>query len=146
LLDQAWKEHLLALDHLRQGIGLRAYGQRDPLNEYKREAFELFSEMLAKLRESIISVLAHLELRISTPEAELFGQPPTEMHESRQDPAFADAEAASPGADVAVLNRPRRRPAGALDPKAPDSWGKVSRNAPCPCGSGKKYKHCHGTQ
>jgi preprotein translocase subunit SecA len=146
LLDQAWKEHLLALDHLRQGIGLRAYGQRDPLNEYKREAFELFSEMLAKLRESIISVLAHLELRISTPEAELFGQPPTEMHESRQDPAFADSEPASPGADVAVLNRPRRRPAGAPDPKAPDSWGKVSRNAPCPCGSGKKYKHCHGTQ
>jgi preprotein translocase subunit SecA len=146
LLDQAWKEHLLALDHLRQGIGLRAYGQRDPLNEYKREAFELFSEMLAKLRESIISVLAHLELRISTPEAELFGQPPTEMHETRQDPAFADAEAPAPGADVAVLSRPRRRPAGALDPKAPDSWGKVSRNAPCPCGSGKKYKHCHGTQ
>jgi preprotein translocase subunit SecA len=146
LLDQAWKEHLLALDHLRQGIGLRAYGQRDPLNEYKREAFELFSEMLAKLRESVVSVLAHLELRISTPESELFGQPPTEMHESREDPAFSDTEAPAPGANVAVLNRPRRHPTGAPDPKAPDSWGKVSRNAPCPCGSGKKYKHCHGTQ
>ncbi len=145
LLDQAWKEHLLALDHLRQGIGLRAYGQRDPLNEYKREAFELFSEMLTRLRESVVSVLAHLELRISTPESELFAQEPQPMHESRVDPAFAEAEAAGPGGDVAVMTRPRRRAAAAVvDPKAPDTWGKVARNAPCPCGSGKKYKHCHG--
>ncbi|HUA54493.1 MAG TPA: preprotein translocase subunit SecA [Candidatus Sulfotelmatobacter sp.] len=151
LLDQAWKEHLLALDHLRQGIGLRAYGQRDPLNEYKREAFALFSEMLARLRESVVSVLAHLELRISTPESELFAQQPGPTQETREDPAFAEAEApgssAAPGGDVAVLARPRRRATGgAVDPKAPDTWGKVSRNAPCPCGSGKKYKHCHGAQ
>jgi preprotein translocase subunit SecA len=146
LLDQAWKEHLLALDHLRQGIGLRAYGQRDPLNEYKREAFELFSEMLARLRESIVSVLAHLELRISTPEAELFNQAPAEMHETREDPAFGAAEAPAGAGDVAVLSRPRRHPTGQIDPKVPDSWGKVARNAPCPCGSGKKFKHCHGTQ
>ncbi|MEJ0072436.1 MAG: preprotein translocase subunit SecA [Pseudomonadota bacterium] len=149
LLDQAWKEHLLALDHLRQGIGLRAYGQRDPLNEYKREAFELFSELLARLRESVISVLAHLELRISTPESELFGQQPTAMQESREDPAFAETEALGTGTDgMALPARQRRRAAGlvSVDPAVPDSWGKVARNAPCPCGSGKKFKHCHGTQ
>ena len=146
LLDQAWKEHLLALDHLRQGIGLRAYGQRDPLNEYKREAFELFSELLTRLRESVVSVLAHLELRISTPESELFGPTQTEMHESREDPAFADTAPPPTDGDVAVLSRPRRRAAGPVDPNTPESWGKVSRNAPCPCGSGKKYKHCHGAQ
>jgi preprotein translocase subunit SecA len=150
LLDQTWKEHLLALDHLRQGIGLRAYGQRDPLNEYKREAFELFSEMLGRLRESVISVLAHLELRVQSPEDELFAREQGPMQEVREDPAFADeggAGAPRGDGDVALLNRPRRHASGAAaDPNVPESWGKVSRNAACPCGSGKKYKHCHGAQ
>ncbi|MBI3517249.1 MAG: SEC-C domain-containing protein, partial [Proteobacteria bacterium] len=147
LLDQAWKEHLLALDHLRQGIGLRAYGQRDPLNEYKREAFELFSEMLARLRESVTSVLANLELRIQTPEDELFARREVATQEIREDPAFAEAEAPASGGDVALMTRPRRRAAApVVDPRAPETWGKVARNAPCPCGSGKKYKHCHGAQ
>jgi len=127
ILDQVWKEHLLALDHLRQGIGLRAYAQRDPLNEYKREAFELFEDLLNRLREQVVSVLAHLELRISTPEEALFAPEPShKMVETRDDPALAMAEGnSSASAD-------------------PASWGRVSRNAPCPCGSGKKYKHCHG--
>jgi len=95
----------------------------------------------------VVSVLAHLELRISTPESDLFGPRPTEMHESREDPAFAEAEVPAPSGDVAVLNRPRRRAAGgAVDPNNAETWGKVARNAPCPCGSGKKYKHCHGGQ
>ncbi|MBV8168742.1 MAG: SEC-C domain-containing protein, partial [Alphaproteobacteria bacterium] len=146
LLDQAWKEHLLVLDHLRQGIGLRAYGQRDPLNEYKREAFELFSEMLGRLRESVTSVLAHLELRIQTPEEELFARQQGPMQEVHEDASFPD-EAPRGDGDVAVLNRPKRNATGAAaDPTQPDTWGKVSRNAPCPCGSGKKYKHCHGAQ
>jgi preprotein translocase subunit SecA len=103
--------------------------------------------MLGRLRESVVSVLAHLELRISTPETELFGQQPQPMQESRVDPAFAEAEALAPGGDVAVMARPRRRAAAPMvDPKVPDTWGKVARNAPCPCGSGKKYKHCHGAQ
>ncbi len=71
LLDQIWKEHLLALDHLRQGINLRAYAQRDPLNEYKREAFQLFQEMLGHLREQVTSVLSRVELRVQRPEEEL---------------------------------------------------------------------------
>ena len=119
ILDQAWKEHLLQLDHLRQGIGLRAYAQRDPLNEYKREAFNLFEQMLHDLRERVTSVLAHVELRVGPSEAEQALAPhgPSEMHESPRDPAFAEGD---------------------------ENWADTPRNAPCPCGSGKKYKHCHG--
>ncbi len=93
ILDQVWKEHLLSLDHLRQGIGLRAYAQRDPLNEYKREAFNLFQGVLERLRERVTLVLAHVELRMD-PAAEpaLQPPPPPEMHETRADPAFAEAD------------------------------------------------------
>ena len=142
ILDQAWKEHLLQLDHLRQGIGLRAYGQRDPLNEYKREAFNLFEQMLDDLRERVTSVLAHVELRVGPSEDEV-NQSLTprqqEMHESRQDPAFADAAAE---AGIAGAGTVRNRTA---NPNDPSTWGATPRNAPCPCGSGKKYKHCHGS-
>ncbi len=153
ILDQTWKEHLLALDHLRHGIGLRAYGQRDPLNEYKREAFELFEAMLTRLRERVTMVMSHLELRMA-PEEEIAaararqnGLIGGEWHEGREDPAFAELEPRSDG-DSAVLQRPARsrRQAGeaSIDPNDPATWGRVARNAPCPCGSGKKYKHCHG--
>ncbi|MGE4220300.1 MAG: SEC-C metal-binding domain-containing protein, partial [Alphaproteobacteria bacterium] len=139
ILDQTWKEHLLQLDHLRQGIGLRAYGQRDPLNEYKREAFELFEQMLDRVRETVTSVLSHVEMRVDAPQTPL-QQAPQEMHETRVDPAFADADGEG---GVATAARPRATPREA-DPRDPASWGKVQRNAVCPCGSGKKYKHCHG--
>ncbi|MDA8232495.1 MAG: preprotein translocase subunit SecA [Magnetospirillum sp.] len=130
ILDASWKDHLLQLDHLRQGIGLRAYGQRDPLNEYKREAFNLFEQMLHDLREKVTSVLAHVELRVGPDEAEqaLAPHQAADMHETREDPAFAGAAAA----DTAVI-------ASAGGPRV-----RTPRNAPCPCGSGKKYKHCHG--
>jgi preprotein translocase subunit SecA len=108
VLDQQWKEHLLSLDQLRQGISLRAYAQKDPLNEYKREAFAMFEALLAGLRETVTMVLAHVEIRQQETEA----------------PAEAGPADAAPAAAA-----PRR---------------KVSRNEPCPCGSGKKYKHCHG--
>ncbi|WP_430436104.1 SEC-C metal-binding domain-containing protein [Oceanibaculum nanhaiense] len=146
ILDQCWKDHLLQLDHLRQGVSLRAYAQKDPLNEYKREAFLLFDGLLSRLRETVVSVLAHVEMRVNRPEDM---QPqPQEMHETRHDPAMdelvgADGEPApagfSGGADM-----PARRMAAAIDPNDPSSWGKVQRNALCPCGSGKKFKHCHG--
>jgi len=145
ILDQSWKEHLLQLDHLRQGIGLRAYGQRDPLNEYKREAFNLFEVLLHDLRERVTTVLAHVELRVGPSEAEmeqaLTPQPPREMHESRIDPAFGR----DPASDAQVLAGPpqpvRKQVAVEGDPS---TWADTPRNAPCPCGSGKKYKHCHG--
>ncbi|WP_096703261.1 preprotein translocase subunit SecA [Magnetospirillum sp. 15-1] len=138
ILDQAWKEHLLQLDHLRQGISLRAYAQRDPLNEYKREAFNMFEQMLLDLRERVTSVLSHVQLRFSNEEeAEqaLEPQRPTRTQETREDPAFASGGAAA----VALSQR-----STTVDPNDPATWAATPRNAPCPCGSGKKYKHCHG--
>ena len=148
LFDQSWKDHLLHLDHLRQGIGLRAYGQKDPLNEYKREAFNLFSDLLTGLREQVVNVLANLQLRMEPPPME---QPPAQMHEIHEDPALAAAAGRRPGLrsgrsrQAAASPRCRgRAPIRRSTPTIPSTWGKVSRNAPCPCGSGKKFKHCHG--
>ena len=153
ILDQIWKEHLLTLDHLRQGIGLRAYGQRDPLNEYKREAFGLFQGLLDRLRERVTQVLAHLEVRPAEPPAEesFLPPPPREMRETRDDPAFVGTvgemtfdEAPARGDTATAAPVRSRQTARAIDPRDPSTWGRVARNAPCPCGSGKKYKHCHG--
>jgi preprotein translocase subunit SecA len=130
ILDHKWREHLLHLDHLRQGINLRAFAQRDPLNEYKREAFELFDGMLVGLRETVVSVLAHLEIRADVPQP----KGPTRMVEGRADPAEAGRANGS--------ERPEA-PTQRLAPTA-SGFAKVGRNEPCPCGSGKKYKHCHG--
>ena len=130
-LDQLWKDHLLSLDHLRQGINLRAYAQRDPLNEYKQEAFGLFEYMLNHLREVVVSRLARLQIRVElTDEVMRSLKPQSTMQESRMDPALA-------GANVLAMRAPR-------DPQNPASWGRVSRNEACPCGSNRKYKHCHG--
>ncbi len=142
ILDQTWKEHLLTLDHLRQGIGLRAYAQRDPLNEYKREAFNLFEEMLGMLRERVTAVLAQVELRAAPSEEELFQRRQQEMHETREDPALSSGASSSGGrSDGTVVSRASGEN---VDPEDPSTWGRVARNAACPCGSGKKYKHCHG--
>src|SRR5262245_37868363 len=150
LFDQSWKDHLLHLDHLRQGIGWRAYGQKDPLNEYKREAFNLFNDLLTGLREQVVAFLAAVQLRMEpTP---MPAPPQMQMHEVHEDPALAaslrDDPAFDPadpdGGGVATLHRPRAAAKAARDPNDPSTWGKVARNAPCPCGSGKKFKHCHG--
>ena len=143
ILDQHWKEHLLALDHLRQGIGLRAYGQRDPLNEYKSEAFALFESLLTELREHVTTLLAHVELHLERRE----GMPPAptspqpaDIQESHIDPLTGEDEMefAAAGSGALVKERPK------VDPADPSTWGKVPRNSRCPCGSGRKYKHCHG--
>ncbi|MBB3066339.1 preprotein translocase subunit SecA [Limibacillus halophilus] len=150
VLDQQWKDHLLGLDHLRHGIGLRAYGQRDPLNEYKREAFDMFGAMLDEVRQTVTAVLSHLEVRSNeAPESLAPQERPRELHEGRQDPAFAEQgrqEAAAQGqgnlAGQATVET--RQAAAKVNPNDPGTWGRVARNAACPCGSGKKYKHCHG--
>ena len=149
IFDQSWKDHLLHLDHLRQGIGLRAYGQKDPLNEYKREAFNLFSDLLTNLREQVVTLLATLQIRMEAPP---MPEMPSDMHEVHEDPALAASMSDDPaydpadpdGGGVATLHRPRPVAKGPVDPNDPSTWGKVSRNAACPCGSGKKFKHCHG--
>jgi preprotein translocase subunit SecA len=143
LLDQIWKDHLLSLDHLRQGIYLRGYGQRDPLNEYKREAFELFGAMLVSLRQQVTSVLSHVELRVPQPAfAEAMAEPEEVMAEAGGGGRFGPARSRSArrgglgdGAGGGELPR-------AASPRAP--WAGTPRNAPCPCGSGRKFKHCHG--
>jgi preprotein translocase subunit SecA len=137
ILDQSWKEHLLALDHLRQGINLRAYGQRDPLNEYKREAFQLFAAMLDDVREQVTRYIANIQFR-SAPVEELPEPAFDRMQETRTDPALAmepgfTTAAQLAGAGLALAADAAREPVPA-----------VARNAPCPCGSGRKYKHCHG--
>ena len=135
VLDQIWKEHLHHLDYLRQAIGLRAYAQKDPLNEYKREAFSLFEQMLGRLREQVVSILARVELRAEEPPPE-FSRGPLEMHESRG----GDLEG-----DDALPARPVAQARSAtVDPNDESTWKSTPRNAPCPCGSGKKYKYCHG--
>ena len=134
ILDQSWKEHLLALDHLRQGINLRAYGQRDPLNEYKREAFQLFAAMLDDVREQVTRTLVNIEFRME--QAEEIPPPPMQpMFETRRDPAM-DMEAGFVQSDQAAALL-------TMD-NGDDAWARAPRNAPCPCGSGKKFKHCHG--
>ncbi|SMF33629.1 protein translocase subunit secA [Tistlia consotensis] len=156
VLDRQWKDHLLSLDHLRHGIGLRAYAQRDPLNEYKKEAFDLFENMLGRVREETTALLSHIAIRSSDPAEMTPQRPAQEMHETRQDPALQGTPEAAREPELvgaggparpaeAAKPQPMRRPAAsAFDPGDPATWGKVQRNAPCPCGSGKKYKHCHG--
>jgi preprotein translocase subunit SecA len=154
ILDQVWKEHLLALDHMRQGIGLRAYGQRDPLNEYKTEAFALFNSLLDELKERVTMMLCRVELTRppssdgappSAPTPPPAPRPSPMLVESHADPAMASARAepAYEMADVATITASPMR-GEAIDPNNPLTWRNTARNAPCPCGSGKKFKHCHG--
>jgi preprotein translocase subunit SecA len=161
-LDHLWREHLVTLDHLRQVIGWRGFAQRDPLNEYKSEAFDLFNSLVAALREQVTAQLARVEIIYQEPEGEganPFGGlespalPP--MFAQHLDPVTGENEMAFAGSgsdggaggaygyaaqalasDSAVLER---------DPTNAATCGRVGRNEPCPCGSGKKYKHCHGS-
>ena len=142
-LDMHWREHLMMLDHLRQAVGLRGYGQRDPLNEYKSEAFELFESLLRRLREDVTRQLAVAQFVTEAQAPRIEDAKLPEMHAHHVDPATGEDEMA--GGDTATLQRPARNDPGvALNPNDPTTWGKTARNAPCPCGSGKKYKHCHG--
>ncbi len=154
-LDHLWREHLVTLEHLRQVIGFRAYGQRDPLNEYKSEAFVLFESLLGRLREDVTGQLMHVEVMPPDQQPALQEMELPEMEAHHMDPfsgmdelAMADAAIAAERDGVAVAEkRPpvqTRKKGEAIDPANPATWGKVSRNAPCPCGSGKKYKQCHG--
>ncbi|MCK1740259.1 preprotein translocase subunit SecA [Bradyrhizobium sp. 139] len=135
-LDHLWREHLIMLDHLRQVIGLRGYGQRDPLQEYKTEAFNLFQEMSAHLREAVTAQLMRVE--IVPPEQEAPMLPQMEAH--KLDPNTGEDEMAL----ASITLGAQATDAALRDPKNPASWGKIGRNEDCPCGSGKKYKHCHG--
>ncbi|ACP26422.1 protein translocase subunit SecA [Sinorhizobium fredii NGR234] len=132
-LDHLWREHIVNLDHLRSVIGFRGYAQRDPLQEYKSEAFELFQALLVNLRQAVSAQLMRVELVRETPQEP---QPLPPMQGHHIDPLTGEDDfAEAPLLAVAPADR---------NPAEPSSWGKVARNEPCPCGSGKKYKHCHG--
>jgi preprotein translocase subunit SecA len=155
-LDHLWREHLVMLDHLRQVVGLRGYAQRDPLNEYKSEAFNLFETMSQHLREAVTAQLMRVEI-MPQPVESTMTLPAMEAH--KIDPTTGEDEMALAMAGAETLARhgiggvstasaqaaPRAAPAPAeRNPKDPTTWGKVGRNEACPCGSGKKFKHCHG--
>jgi preprotein translocase subunit SecA len=138
MIDLQWREHLMHLDHLRNVIGLRGYGQRDPLNEYKTEAFSLFETLLTDLRQGVTRMLMTIEFRFEEPPA--FTPPPTRLFETHMDPLTGENERA-PRLSGALSPEDRQAlPVSAL----PVGWEQTSRNAACPCGSGKKFKHCHG--
>lgn len=132
-LDALWREHIVNLDHLRSVVGFRGYAQRDPLQEYKSEAFELFTSLLNNLRQAVTAQLMRVELvQQEQPE-------PPAMQAHHIDPNTGEDEFASVYQASEVIVAPENR-----NPDDPATWGKVGRNEVCPCGSGKKYKHCHG--
>ncbi|HWD12337.1 MAG TPA: preprotein translocase subunit SecA [Pseudochrobactrum sp.] len=138
-LDNLWREHLVNLDHLRSVVGFRGYAQRDPLNEYKTEGFELFQAMLSNLREVVTSQLMRVEIMREEPQPQL-----PEMHGHHIDGTtgeddFGEGSEAPRLADSDRFVEPENR-----DPNDPSTWGRIARNEACPCGSGKKFKHCHG--
>ncbi|MBN9038732.1 MAG: preprotein translocase subunit SecA [Rhizobiales bacterium] len=142
-LDHLWREHLVNLDHLRSVIGFRGYAQRDPLNEYKSEAFELFQAMLGNLRQAVTAQLMRVELvreAADTPPPQAPVTVGHHMDATTGEDDFGDG-------DTMTLTRvaaDTETPAAERDPNNPSTWGKVGRNELCPCGSGKKFKHCHG--
>jgi len=134
VLDSHWREHLAALDHLRQGIHLRGYAQKNPKQEYKREAFELFGHFLEAVKLEVTRVL--MNVKIKTPEqvVQTAQIAPAVENVQYQHASYEEALATAGTADdSASAQVPFKR-----------AMGKVGRNDPCPCGSGKKYKHCHG--
>ncbi|HEY5238347.1 MAG TPA: preprotein translocase subunit SecA [Rhizomicrobium sp.] len=142
-LDHDWREHIVNLDHLRQYVGLRGIGQRDPLNEYKSEAFELFEALLSKLRFEVVRQLMHLQINVEQPPPLEPQRPPIQMRASHINPLTGEEEMQGGAAGSSQFSTTRPKDI-AVDPNDPNTWGKVQRNASCPCGSGRKFKHCHG--
>lgn len=145
VLDQGWKEHLATMDYLRQGIHLRGYAQKQPKQEYKREAFELFSEMLEHVKREVIASLARVRIRSEEEMATLEEQERRQVDTLLRQSQFQHQEAGGYGAGDEAVSL-QRQPAGqgAAIAQVIRDTPKVGRNDPCPCGSGKKYKHCHG--
>ncbi len=140
MTDMQWREHLMHLDHLKNVIGLRGYGQRDPLNEYKTEAFSLFEKLIGDLRASVTRLHMTVEFRFEEPAP----QPQRDFVEVHVDPDTGENERAplTLAGDLGALSPAQR--SGAPVSALPEGWQRTGRNAACPCGSGKKFKHCHG--
>jgi preprotein translocase subunit SecA len=132
-LDQHWREHLGALDHLRQGIYLRGYAQKNPKQEYKREAFELFSDMLDRIKQDVVKVVLKVQVRTQQ-----------DVQAVEEAPAVSNVRYQHAGYEEALAAAASDPPTAVAAPPFARTGPKVGRNDPCPCGSGRKYKHCHG--
>jgi preprotein translocase subunit SecA len=141
VLDQNWKEHLGRMDYLRQGIHLRGYAQKQPKQEYKREAFELFSQMLDKVKREVVSLLARVRIRSEEEIAQAEAAERARAEAIARQMQFKHPEMGTLGADVDAA---AADDGTTLELLPPGPSTRVGRNDPCPCGSGKKYKHCHG--
>jgi preprotein translocase subunit SecA len=137
VLDSHWKDHLASMDHLRQGIGLRGYAQKDPKQEYKRESFEMFTSMLERIKHEITTLLARVQLREENEVAEMEANMQRQQQQQAMEFNHPDVNAGSPEPMAADEEENRNTPFVRQEKK-------VGRNEPCPCGSGKKYKQCHG--
>jgi preprotein translocase subunit SecA len=143
-LDRLWRDHIITVEYLRQVIGLRGYGQRDPLNEYKTEGYTLFTEMVNNLREQVTSQMMRVEIQ-TRPVDEYPNEdelPDMEAHHLDLTTGEDDVGEGVPKVTQGAIAP--RVPQAKIDPKDPSTWGRVARNDACPCGSGKRYKHCHG--
>jgi preprotein translocase subunit SecA len=147
-LDRLWRDHIITIDQLRQVIYLRSYGQRDPLNEYKTEAFNLFQALVTGLKEQVTSQLMRVEIEFQQPGDDMLPSedelPDMEIHHIDATTGEDDVEQGIPLLSPAPAKRAAKAKAPKLDPKNPETWGKIGRNDQCPCGSGKRFKHCHG--
>ena len=137
-IDAKWREHLLTLEHLRSVVGFRGYAQRDPLNEYKTEGFQMFERLLDSLRSEVTQKLAQIR-PMSTEEQERL------IAQLREQQLRASQQAAAAAAAASAASSSQAAPAEGFDETDQATWGNPSRNDPCPCGSGKKFKHCHGS-
>ncbi len=147
VLDKGWKEHLARMDYLRQGIHLRGYAQKQPKQEYKKEAFELFSEMLENVKREVTTLLARVRIRSEEEVAEMEAQQQAQVAAQLQASQFQHADAGGYGADEEAAQLQQQQAAIAAQQRpqpASNPFAHVGRNDPCPCGSGKKFKHCHG--
>ena len=144
VLDQLWKDHIATLDLMRHTIVLRAYGQKDPLNEYKKEAFKMFSDLLDALKEQTTVVICRTKIQqesaeqIQRREQRVQNQNMSAVHE---EPKSAISNGVQGSAENVLRHNPKNKE---FSPQNPSTWGKIARNDPCPCGSGKKYKNCCG--
>ena len=144
-LDTLWKDHIATLDYMRHTIVLRAYGQKDPLNEYKKEAFNLFSEMLNQLSEKVAFILMRTVIQQnSASDLEEKNARQAKMQAVHESPVNLLSGKPASETPAPEKQMPFSYGKQQIDPNDPSTWGKVARNDPCPCGSGKKYKHCHG--
>ncbi|KAF1686025.1 preprotein translocase subunit SecA [Pseudoxanthomonas broegbernensis] len=144
VLDQGWKEHLASMDYLRQGIHLRGYAQKQPKQEYKKEAFELFAEMLENVKRQVVTLLARVRIRSEEEVAALEAQERAQAEAKLRQAQFHHAETGGYGTEDEVAQMQGRVGAAMGSGQVVRESPKVGRNDPCPCGSGKKYKHCHG--